>query len=119
MSGIDAYNQNAVVTQSPGGTIVLLYEGAIRFCRKAIDALEAKDYETKGNCINKAVDIINELNISLEMEVGGDIAENLRALYGFMVRHLREANMKKDPEKIREVIRLLEELNEGWKVITD
>ena len=119
MDATSAYRENTVVTQSPGRIIVLLYEGAIKFCRKAIDALEAKDYEKKGLYINKAIEIIGELNISLEMEVGGDVAENLRALYNFMIRHLCEASINKDPEKLREVIRVLEDLNEGWKAITD
>jgi flagellar protein FliS len=52
------------------------------------------------------------------MDAGGEIAMNLRRLYCFMERQLSEANRQKDPEKIREVIKLLEELNEGWKAIT-
>ena len=51
------------------------------------------------------------------MEVGGEVAVNLRKLYLFMNRHLSAANIKKDPEMINEVIKLLEELNQGWKAI--
>jgi flagellar protein FliS len=52
------------------------------------------------------------------MEVGGEIAQNLRHLYMFMVRHLNTAHASNDPAPIHEVIGLLEELNEGWKAIT-
>jgi flagellar protein FliS len=62
--------------------------------------------------------VLFELNSVLDMERGGDIAENLRKLYNFMIRHLNEANMQRDAGKLRQVISLLEELNQGWKAIT-
>jgi len=118
MDGIAAYRENSITTQSRGRLIVLLYEGAIRFLKQASAALKDKDYAEKGNYINKAIAVIQELNISLDMEGGGEIAMNLRRLYLFMVRYLTEANMNRDPGRIQDVIRLLEDLNEGWKVAT-
>ncbi|MEJ2703917.1 MAG: flagellar export chaperone FliS [Sedimentisphaerales bacterium] len=64
------------------------------------------------------LDIINELNAILDMNTGGEMASNLRKLYCFMTKHLTEANMKRDPEMIREVIKLMEELNQSWKAIS-
>ncbi|MHC4757330.1 MAG: flagellar export chaperone FliS [Planctomycetota bacterium] len=116
-NGIETYQNNAVTTQSKGRLIVMLYEGAIKFCNLAIKEIEAQNWDEKGNYINRARDIIFELNTVLDMDAGGEIAMNLRRLYCFMDRHLSQANSKKDPEKIREVIKLLEELNEGWKAI--
>jgi flagellar secretion chaperone FliS len=54
----------------------------------------------------------------LDMDGGGEIAQNLRNLYLFMGRQLSQANTRRDPQMIREVIGLLEELNQGWKTIT-
>jgi flagellar protein FliS len=119
VNGIAAYQTNTVITQSRSRLIVMLYEGAIKFLRLAIKKLEEKDYAGKGYYINKAQDIINELNAVLNTEAGGELAANLRKLYVFMVRHLAEANVKKDPNMIREVISLLEELLQGWKSIAD
>lgn len=119
MNGIAAYKTNTITTQSRSRLIVMLYEGAIKFLRLAIKKLEEKDYAAKGYYINKAQDIINELNAVLNVEAGGELAANLRKLYMFMVRHLGEANSKKDPNMIKEVISLLEELLEGWKAISD
>ena len=68
--------------------------------------------------INKARDIINELNAVLDMEAGGEIAANLRKLYLFMNQRLSEANIKRDPQMISEVIGLMEELNQSWKAIS-
>jgi flagellar protein FliS len=118
MDGITAYQDNAVSTQSKGRLIVMLYDGAIKFMRLAIVEMENKNYEAKGRYINKALDIINELNVVLDMDAGGEIAANLRKLYIFMNNHLSQANIKCDPQKVRDVIKLMEELNRGWKAIT-
>ncbi|HUS92502.1 MAG TPA: flagellar export chaperone FliS [Phycisphaerae bacterium] len=118
MSGISEYQQNAIATQSRGRLIVLLYDGAIKFCRQAIAELEKGDWAAKGKFINRVIDIVNELDGCLDSEAGGEIATNLRSLYAFIRRHLAEANAKRDPQRISEVIKILEELNEGWKAIT-
>jgi flagellar protein FliS len=118
MNGVKIYKEHAVNTQSKGRLIVMLYEGAIKFMNLAIKEIEAGDYAAKGQHISKAQDIINELNAVLDMDAGGEVATNLRRLYGFMVRRLSEANAKKDPQLIRDVIQLMEELNQGWKAVT-
>jgi flagellar protein FliS len=117
MNGIAAYQDNTVTTQSKGRLIILLYDGAIKFMKLAIKELEAGNYQAKGQYINKALDIINELNAVLDMNAGGEIATNLRKLYCFMNSRLSEANIKRDPKMIREVIELMEELNHSWKAI--
>ncbi len=118
MNGITAYQDNAVSTQSKGRLIVMLYDGAIKFMRLAIIEMEKKNYEAKGRYLNKALDIINELNVILDMDAGGEIAGNLRKLYIFMSNRLSQANIKCDPQMVRDVIKLMEELNRGWKAIT-
>lgn len=118
MNGIGAYQENAVTTQSRGRLIVLLYEGAIKFLKLAINELQMGNNQEKGKYITKAQDIINELNAVLDMEAGGEIASNLRKLYLFMNQRLSEANIKRDPQMIREVISLMEELNQSWKAIS-
>ena len=118
MSGITAYQDNAVTTQSKGRLIVMLYDGAIRFLRLAIKEIENNSYEAKGRYINKAIDILNELNVVLDMDAGGEVAGNLRKLYVFMINRLSEANIQSDPQLIRDVIKLMEELNSSWKAIT-
>ncbi len=118
MKSIETYQENAVTTQSKGRIVVMLYEGAIKFLKLAKKEIEAKNHEAKSKYINKALDIINELNTVLDMEAGGEVATNLRSLYMFMIRHLHQANIKQDPVKIDEVIKLLEELNQSWKAIS-
>jgi flagellar protein FliS len=118
MNGIAAYQNNLVTTQSKDRLIVLLYDGAIKFMNLAIQELQAGNFQAKGQYINKAQDIINELNAVLDMKAGGEIATNLRKLYCFMYKRLSEANIKRDPQMIRDVIKLMEELNQSWKAIS-
>jgi len=117
MNGVEAYRDAAVTTQSKGRLIILLYDGAIKFMKLAIREMEKNNYEAKGRYINRAQDIINELNAILDADTGGEIAANLRKLYCFMNSRLSQANIKRDPQIIRDVITLMEELNQSWKAI--
>jgi flagellar secretion chaperone FliS len=119
VNGIAAYTNNTILTQSRSRLVVMLYEGAIKFLRLAIRKLDEKDYAGKGYYINKAQDIINELNAVLNIDSGGEMAVSLRKLYVFMVHHLSEANVRKDAAMIKDVIDLLEELLQGWNSIAD
>jgi flagellar protein FliS len=118
MTGINTYRENAIATQSRGRLVVLLYDGAIKFLKQAMRELEAGHNAAKGEYINKAVAIVNELDASLNMEAGGDVAQNLRSIYHFMIRHLGEANIHRDAKRIQDVIDCLQSLNEGWKAVT-
>ena len=118
MSAIKAYQDNVVTTQSRGRLIVMLYDGAIKFLEQAIREIENQDWIAKGRYINRAVAIIDELDLSLDMEAGGEIAMNLRRLYDFLRRHVSAANFHRDPARLREAITILKELNEGWKAVT-
>ena len=118
MNGVESYRQTAITTQSRGRLIVLLYDGAIKFMKLAIQEIEAGNWAAKGQYLSRAQDIINELNGVLDMEAGGEIAQNLRRLYSYMNRRLGQANAKKDPQMVREVIALMEDLNQSWKTIT-
>ena len=117
MDGIATYQDNTISMQRNSRIIVMLYDSAIKFMKLAIMEMEKKNYEAKERYINKAVDIIDELNVSLDMDSGGEIASNLRRRYIFMSNHLSEANLKCDPQMVRDVIKLTEELNKIWKTI--
>ena len=117
VNGAEVYEETAVTTQSKERLVVILYDGAVKFLTQAIKAMQAGNLEAKGRNIRRARDIIFELNAVLDMDTGGEVAQNLRKLYNFMTRHLTQANINNDPRMIRDVIGLMEELNEGWKAI--
>ncbi|MEW5722376.1 MAG: flagellar export chaperone FliS [Thermodesulfobacteriota bacterium] len=108
------YKQTQVTTVDKGRLIVLLYEGAIKFLRQARECQEQGDLPGKTNAINRALDIIGELNQSLNMGEGGEMAVNLRQLYLFWSDHLLRAKIKKDIKSLDEVIGMLTSLCEAW-----
>jgi flagellar protein FliS len=113
--GQNQYRKTQVATVDRGRLIVLLYEGAISFLTKAEASLAESDIPGAANLINRAQDIIDELNASLNMDQGGDIAANLRRLYLFMGDQLVRAKIKADSEPLRDVTRMLTTLNEAWR----
>ncbi|MDR3298940.1 MAG: flagellar export chaperone FliS [Candidatus Accumulibacter sp.] len=105
----------AVSTASPHQLIVLLFEGAEQAVIVARSGIEAGDVPKKGSAITKAIDIIlNGLRASLNLEEGGDLAQNLFALYDYMSRRLLHANLHNDIAALDEVLRLLNEIHGAW-----
>ncbi|VFQ44726.1 flagellar export chaperone FliS [Desulfoluna butyratoxydans] len=110
-----AYAASAAREDLPQDRIlIMLYEGAIKFIHLAVRGIEEKRPALKGEYISKVLAIITELSTALDMERGGEIAENLAALYDYMVRRLTEANIHNRTEALREVEALLVSLNEGF-----
>jgi flagellar protein FliS len=116
---LDAYSDvgvgAAVSTASPHQLIVLLFEGASQAIVVARGGIEAGDIPKKGAAITKAIDIIiNGLRASLNLEEGGDLAQNLYALYDYMARRLLHANLHNDKAALDEVLKLLNEIHGAW-----
>lgn len=114
-----AYFKTQLTTTSQGELVVLLYDGAIKFLRRAKEKMEEKDYAEKGVYISKTLDIIQELDSSLDMEKGGDLSKNLRGLYLYAQGRLLKANLKMDQELVEEVIVMLSSLREAFSSIVN
>jgi flagellar protein FliS len=100
---------------SPHRLIVLLYQGARQAIAHARMHLQAGNVADRGMAVSKAIRIIESgLQQSLNLEVGGEIAERLNALYNYMTRRLFEANMKQSETMLVEVDGLLATLEEAW-----
>lgn len=108
------YLTTQVTTADRLQLVVMLYEGAIGFLRQAQERMAARDVQGKGRYLGKALDIIAELNVSLNFQEGGDIAANLFQLYNFMTQHLTRANFEWNGGAVDEVIGLLASLKEAW-----
>jgi len=112
-----AYTASSVTTAPPEKLVVMLYDGAIRFLRQAATAMRSDNREICRNRLQRAEAIINELNFSLDMVQGGEIAANLRSIYLFCNRHLTEAVIERSPEKIDATANLLADLRGAWAEI--
>ena len=111
-----AYTESSVLTAPPEKLVVMLYDGAIRFLRQASAAMQTGNREVTVNRIHRAEAIIDELNCSLDMEQG-QISTGLRSIYLFAKRHLTEAIVERDHQRVDEVIKLLCDLREAWQQI--
>lgn len=113
-NNMNTYLQNQINMASPEQILLMLYDGAIRFTRQAITGIEEDNSANKNHGITKAYAIIAEFSNSLNREIGGKIAEDLDALYDFMMRELSDANVQNDVDKLRVVENLLVDLRETW-----
>jgi len=112
-----AYLQTQVTTTTQGDLLIMLFDGAIKFLHQAKERIEAKDYAKKGILISKALDILAELQGSLNAQKGGEVAENLRKLYLVCSTKLLAANMKMDTGLVDEVIKVLSGLRDAFAQI--
>ena len=113
-----SYQTIATQTAAPGQLVLMLYEGAIRFLERALAGFEHKDplefNSTINNNVLRAQEILNELNSSLDLDQGGELAATLRGLYGYMNRQLTYSNIRKSPEGIHDTVKRLSVLRDAW-----
>lgn len=119
LKAAQAYFQTQVTTTSQGQLLLMLYDGAIKFLKQAKVKIGEKSYAEKGILISKAIDVISELDGSLNCQKGGDLAQNLHNLYFFCNTRLLQANMKMDTKLIDDVIGILDGLRDAFAQITD
>ena len=101
----NTYLTNKVMTASPQEITLMLYDGAIRFCNKAMTCIDESNIEEAHKYIVKAQNIIEEFMIVVDRKY--EVGENLYMMYEYMYRRLIEANLQKDKTIIEEVINLV------------
>jgi len=117
--GVGAYAtvglETGVASASPHKLVVMLYDGVIVALLSAINGIKSSNIGIKGASISKAITIIdNGLRASLDKKAGGEIAQNLDALYDYMSRRLLEANIKNDATIVEEIHGLMADLRGAW-----
>lgn len=112
--GLGAYKKTSVQTASREQILLMLYQAAIKNCKKAISAIDENDVAKKGEFIAKLQDIVIELNNSLDFEIGGDVARELSSLYDYVLYSSTQANIKIDKEPLEGCLNVLTTLYDGW-----
>jgi flagellar protein FliS len=112
--GFGAYKKTSVATSSKEQILLMLYQAAIKNCKKAMESMEKKDIAKKGEYIGKMQDIVVELNNSLDYELGGEIAKELSSLYDYILFSSTQANIKMDPTALQGTLNVLNTLYDGW-----
>jgi flagellar secretion chaperone FliS len=113
------YQKTQVTTASREKILLMLYEGAIRFTRLALVAMEEKKIADKGKYISKATAILSELMATLDFKSGGQLATDLENLYVFMIDKLIEGNIQNDAECLRVVENMLRTLYVAWQDVIE
>jgi flagellar protein FliS len=120
-------SHGTVADATPARLVQIVFEhilsqlAAAQGCMERIENnLPLNEVIAKGNALGKAVRLIIQLNETLDMERGGTIAENLRALYDYMLARLTLANATNDPRIVAEVASLVRKVKSGWdQIVTD
>jgi flagellar protein FliS len=115
--GAQAYIQTQVNSRSPLELVVMLYEGLGRFVGEARGAVERGDIAGKRAAVSRALAILSELQSTLNMTEGGELAASLDGLYTYMNGRLLDGSMKNDVAAFDETVKLAGTLRDAWAEI--
>ena len=116
-----AYQKTNITTASQGKLVVLLYEACIKNLRAALALLDSEDkirpgdIENYSKFIQQAQSTITELEVSLAMNNGGEIAKSLMSLYLFFNSELTDVTFRHSSKKIKSIIDMMNELLSAWR----
>lgn len=108
-----------VENASPHKLVSMLYEGVLENIAVAKGAIQRNDLELKAEKIDKAYAIVSGLEAGLDLEAGGEVAENYMELYDYIKRSLVKASGQKNIELLDEIADLVRSLNESWNMIPE
>ncbi|PAC34182.1 flagellar export chaperone FliS [Caldifermentibacillus hisashii] len=110
-----AYQENSVLTASPGDLTLMLYNGCLKFLNLAKKAIGGNNITEKNTNLQKAQNIINELMVTLNMDI--EISKQMMALYDFVRIKLIEANVKNDLAALEEAESIMTDFRDTWKEV--
>lgn len=113
------YLKNAVLTATPEQLHLMLYDGAIRFSERGLDAMRSGDLEAMFNALERAQMIVLELGNGLRREVYPELADRMAATYNFIYRRLVDANIQRDEQAVDDALRVLRYQRETWVLLID
>lgn len=112
--------ETQVLSASPERLITLLFDGALSAIAKARLHLQHGNIAERGMAISKALDIVDSgLKASVDMDAGGELAKNLVLTYELVIRHLMQANLNADDEKLKLAESILRDLGSAWREACD
>lgn len=108
------YRETEVLTATPGQLVVLLYDHLLLSLRRARTAMDARDIEAQGVCLEKGRDVLTELLVTLDRDRGGEVASNLAALYSFLLGELVQVGIRGDVARLHRVTGMISDLRDAF-----
>jgi len=118
-TGADAYRRIEAESRSPVELVVMLYDGALRFVAEARRAVARNDIPARAAAIDRTLAIVGQLQSTLDLEQGGQIAQELDRLYAYINSRLLDVTMRKDTRALDDVQKVLTTLRDGWVQIAE
>lgn len=113
------YVETAVSEAGPHKLIQMLYDGAIKNMNLAKVFMQQKNYEKKSEHINKALAILASLKGNLDLERGGEVAQNLEGLYDYCYKRLFKSSVDNDVAILNEVLEHIQNISDAWQQMPD
>jgi len=113
-SVLEKYQAPRIATAPRGHLVIILYDIIIKALDRAVDNFVQKRYDDASKNIHKAQNIFSELLTYLNIEEGGELSISLYRLCKYYKSQLREANLSRDKEKIKHMIKQTKELRAAW-----
>lgn len=110
-----AYQQGSVNTATPGELTLMLYNGCLKFIRRAKTAIENREVEEKNKNLIKAQNIITELMVTLR--TGSELSDQMRTMYDYINQRLMKANIESSVDILEEVESYVMEFRDTWKEV--
>lgn len=115
--GLNAYRRTEVQSRTSLELVVMLYDGALRFLTQAREAMTRGDIRARQTATSRLLAIVSELQSTLDVERGGEIAVQLDALYTYLTERVLAGVAANDVAALDEVRTVLDRLREGWQTI--
>lgn len=113
----DQYKNQQILNATPAQQVVMLYDGALKFCQQAKDSIAKGDIQGRHNANKRAMEVVSYMLDILDIEKGGDVARRLQLIYAFLLRRLLEVDFRNDPRICDEVMEHLRILRSSWEKI--
>jgi len=115
----EAYKTQAIMTASPAKLVAMCFDRSIGALQEAVRAIENGEIERRFTNVTRATDIVSHLWSTLDMDRGGEIAQNLSNIYSFALMRLPDVNLKNDAEAAKDVISVLQPLAQAWNALAN
>ncbi|MEM9790602.1 MAG: flagellar export chaperone FliS [Planctomycetota bacterium] len=116
---VNPYLRTQIMTAAPEELRLMLFDGAVKFCKQARHAFDAGDFHASYEALAKAKKVVLELSVGMDRKQAPDVAEKMGALYTFIYRKLVDANMDRSAGPLDEATRLLEYERDTWRMLIE